>query len=914
MYNNQSTEWAIGTEKDVEGYKNGEKVYPLPPDEIVVISDNGEDFLEVTVGGVKTRYEEADMFSFIANGDLSFLNNGTVKAYAIGNQITSSNYSDWKIGYGGMLLDEDKTLASETKVTIIFDWDNSLGLHLDFIVSDLIIGSRSLHEWEIPGVAMEEDGYSTTVSDRFPNELASGYSAFKGLRAQDDTTRESIENLNTRELTTFYEMFKDSLFDGNLSNWKLNYVLDMTRMFQGATEFKGDGENEGDGESLVWNVVSVSKLDGMFQQAISFNGDLSGWDVENHEEEPEGWRVGATNWIGRAFCNDGQPRWGTDGTGECDFYIAMNVESKMYPFGDVDDLEIIDTIKIEYHVTNQSRRDKLKLNAFEANNGTWDRDEIYPGELAIYTTDVPVGYHFIKIVGVDYDSQPPRSVEWEEAGEIAPVFEDEIIVGGEIAPTCIEVIRNNMRTIYCDEHLHKFEVNDFATIQFPTRTIEIIKVDDGEWKFPEDVTSEEIKNAKKIEAAFDWDNSIVRAELSWIKALTQIGGRSPNDYERPEPGTRAKTPTWIAGQLKRGPYAFKGLDIAATDVIDKMDVSNLSNLKNMFESAIYNGNLNNWDVSKITNMSYMFFASTWNNGAAPGEDGDLVGDVPNVLTWDVSNVFTMQGMFESNEAFNAQIDNWNTSTLHDVTAMFRGAKSFNRDLSQWFAINMPEEPGIFDQNAIKWVNVWCNEGRPRWGTDGTEFCEWEATIDGEYLSFEDWTIIETTGTGGTITLPTAWEDCVYLNFNDGTNPVNVKYEVQNGADPDTYLKRANDAEYTITAILAWDNELNKDLSWLKDVGKFGKNGASGNRNQIKNARYAFAGLPQSSLTALTNLDITNHTDVSHMFDGSATFSQQLNFNTHNVEVSDYMFADCVAVCNPLVVVPVLFVENLEPLL
>ena len=82
----------------------------------------------------------------------------------------------------------------------------------------------------------------------------------------------------------------------------------MTRMFQGATEFKGDGENEGDGESLLWNVSNVEKLEGMFQQAISFNGDLSGWDVEYHEEEPEGWRVGATNWIGRAFCNDGLPR------------------------------------------------------------------------------------------------------------------------------------------------------------------------------------------------------------------------------------------------------------------------------------------------------------------------------------------------------------------------------------------------------------------------------------------------------------------------------------------------------------------------------------------------------------------------------------------------------------------------------
>ena len=885
--NNQSTEWAIGTNKNVEGYRNDEKVYPLPPDEIKVIEEDGKQFLEVTVGGVVTKYEEADMFSFVGNGDLSFINNGTIKAYALGNKITASDYSDWKIGYGGVLLDADKTLAAETRVTLIFDWDNARGLNADCIVSDLVIGSRSSEQWEI--AETNEDYHYATSSNRFANEIASGHCAFRGLQAQDDTTRQSIENLNTRQITSFYEMFKDSLFDGNLSNWNTAFVLDMTRMFEGATEFKGDGENEGDGESLIWNVTAVEKFNSMFHQATSFNGDLSGWDVEHQEEEPEGWRVGATNWIGRAFCNDGQPRWGTDGTGECDFYIAMSVESKMYPFGDVDDIEIIDTIKIEYHVTNQSRRDKLKLTAFEANSGTWDRDEIYPGEIAIYTTDVPVGYHFIKIVGVDYDSVPPRSIEWEQAGEVAPVFEDEIIIGGEIAPTCIEVIRNNMRTIYCDEHFHKFEVNDFANIQFPTRRIEIMKVDDGDWKFPEDVTADEMRNAKNIEAVFDWDNSEVRANLEWIKTLTQVGGRSPEKVEQPAPGTRAKTPTWIAGQLKRGRYAFNGLSLEKSDAIKNLDISNLSDLGYMFADSTFNDNLNGWDVSGINNMSYTFFGSSWNNGLPAGEDGEIVGSTKNILDWDVSNVLSMRGMFEHNKAFNALIDNWNLSTIRNMDSMFRNASSFNRDLSRWYVLNIRERPVNFDDNAIKWVNVWCNEGRPRWGTEGVEPCQWSGTIDGNLLTFEDWTIIETTGTGGTISLPTAWENCVYLNYNDGSRPVNVKYEVQNGADPETFLTRENDQEYTITAILAWDNETNQSLAWLKDVKEFGKNGAAGNRNQIANGRYAFAGLSVDRLSALTNLDTTNLEDTSHMFANSTQLNQPLNFNMHNVEHAEYMF-------------------------
>ena len=215
----------------------------------------------------------------------------------------------------------------------------------------------------------------------------------------------------------------------------------------------------------------------------------------------------------------------------------------------------------------------------------------------------------------------------------------------------------------------------------------------------------------------------MRANLEWIKILTQIGGRSPEEVEQPAPGTRAKTPTWIAGQLKRGRYAFNGLSLEKSDAIKNLDISNLSDLGYMFADSSFNDNLNGWDVSGINNMSYTFFGSSWNNGLPAGEDGEVVGSTKNVLDWDVSNVLSMKGMFEHNEAFNALIDNWNLSTIRNMDSMFRNASSFNRDLSRWYVLNIRERPVNFDDNAIKWVNVWCNEGRPRWGTEGVEPCQ-----------------------------------------------------------------------------------------------------------------------------------------------------------------------------------------------
>lgn len=85
-------------------------------------------------------------------------------------------------------------------------------------------------------------------------------------------TYNATDDPNLSNATSLYGMFNDAgTFDGDLSSWDVSSITSIGEIFRGAGSFNGD--------ITTWDVSKVERFNSAFDGAMLFNQDLSNWNV-----------------------------------------------------------------------------------------------------------------------------------------------------------------------------------------------------------------------------------------------------------------------------------------------------------------------------------------------------------------------------------------------------------------------------------------------------------------------------------------------------------------------------------------------------------------------------------------------------------------------------------------------------------
>jgi surface protein len=133
--------------------------------------------------------------------------------------------------------------------------------------------------------------------------------------------------------------------------------------------------------------------------------------------------------------------------------------------------------------------------------------------------------------------------------------------------------------------------------------------------------------------------------------------------------------------------------------LNDWDITNITSLNRVFQwGRGFNQPLGNWDTSNVTDMYQTFLLC-----------GSFDQDIGN---WDVSNVTTMHQTFRNCTVFNnggsSSIGNWDTSSVTTMNGTFTNCQDFNQDIGSWDTSSCSDFTSTFyncydfDQDLSSW--------------------------------------------------------------------------------------------------------------------------------------------------------------------------------------------------------------------
>jgi surface protein len=510
----------------------------------------------------------------------------------------------------------------------------------------------------------------------------------------------NISGWDTTNVTNMSNMFYQATnFNQNIGNWNTSNITDMSSMFYGATLFNQNINS--------WNTSNVTNMDFLFRGAINFNQPLNSWNTSNVTTMSYMFNTAT-------YFNQNINSWNTSNVTNMSymFYEATYFNQNI---GLWDVSKVITMQSMFYKATSFNNGESPDIQNWKAHscinfNSTFSGASKFNQPLTnlVDTTNVVSCDMFQMFYNAILFNQPLNSWNTSNVTNMQATF--------NIATSFNQPL-NNWNTSNVTNMTNMFRqatsFNENISSWYAPKCTSFSSMFNGASRFNQPLPN--LVDASGVDCSlnsmFQFDASFNQNIGNWnVINVTTMASMFNEAYTFNNGGSDS-IKNWYAPKCTSFNGMFRASGIIFYHRFNQplpilVDTSGVSSctLDNMFIYDLsFNQNVGGWNVSNVTSMNNIFnSAYTFNNGNSDSIknwyapkctsfSGMFLGynntnlthrfNQPLPFLVDTSGVTscTINSMFQNDTSFNQDIGNWNVSNVTNMASTFQSASQFNND-------------------------------------------------------------------------------------------------------------------------------------------------------------------------------------------------------------------------------------------